>query len=318
MYSGLVRKEDALAAIVELPKTGQTTCWDTNGTEIGCAGTAQDGEMQGGVDWPSQRFSITYCDASAPCSDQSADCDSDSTTDVVTDNLTGLMWPRNGNHGTMVWNSAIDYASSYTLCGYDDWHLPNVNELESLINWENGAYSTWLNDQGFVNGQNAHYWTATTYAGNLSEALNVYLFHSSIANYIKSSYFYAWPVRDVQTELWQTGQTISYRTGDDGYVWAGVEWPEPRFTDNNDGTVTDNLTGLMWLNDANCFGSMIWQPALDTVSDFNSNPNNYNCFGYNGSYSDWRLPNIKELRSLVDYSNYGPALPTGHPFVNVQ
>jgi len=52
----------------------------------------------------------------------------------------------------------------------------------------------------------------------------------------------------------KTGQTTSYATGDDGDLQRGIPWPNPRFTDNEDGTVTDNLTGLIWLKDANCFG----------------------------------------------------------------
>ena len=53
----------------------------------------------------------------------------------------------------------------------------------------------------------------------------------------------------------KTGQTVSYALGDDGDLQKGVMWPVPRFTDNGSGTVTDNLTGLIWLKDANCFGS---------------------------------------------------------------
>ncbi len=48
-------------------------------------------------------------------------------------------------------------------------------------------------------------------------------------------------------DLPRTGQTTSYATGDDGDLQVGVDWPLPRFTDNNNGTVTDNLTGLIWL-----------------------------------------------------------------------
>ena len=49
----------------------------------------------------------------------------------------------------------------------------------------------------------------------------------------------------------KTGQTTSYATGDDGDLEKGLAWPNPRFTDNEDGTVTDNLTGLIWLKNAN-------------------------------------------------------------------
>ena len=54
-----------------------------------------------------------------------------------------------------------------------------------------------------------------------------------------------------QAPLSKTGQTTSYATGDDGDLQVGIELPEPRFYDNQDGTITDALTGLIWLKDAN-------------------------------------------------------------------
>ena len=103
----------------------------------------------------------------------------------------------------------------------------------------------------------------------------------------------------------QTGQTDSYGVvGSDGDLQRGLPWPDPRFTDNEDGTVTDNLTGLMWLKDAGrgCFEWMAWQDALDRVADFNANPGDYSCGGYTASYNDWRLPNVNELESLTHFS----------------
>ena len=50
-----------------------------------------------------------------------------------------------------------------------------------------------------------------------------------------------------------TGQSASYAGGDDGALREGVAWPATRFTDNQDGTVIDHLTGLMWLKNAGCF-----------------------------------------------------------------
>ena len=52
----------------------------------------------------------------------------------------------------------------------------------------------------------------------------------------------------------KTGQTTSFYSGDDGELQRGVIWPSPRFMDWGDGTVTDNLTGLMWLKDCECLG----------------------------------------------------------------
>ena len=112
----------------------------------------------------------------------------------------------------------------------------------------------------------------------------------------------------------KTGQTTSYATGDDGDLEKGVTWPNPRFTDNGDGTVNDNLTGLIWLKNADCFGAKTWNNAL---SDANGLENG-ECGLTDGSGpGDWRLPNRRELLGLIDDGNIDPALPTGHPFINV-
>ena len=62
----------------------------------------------------------------------------------------------------------------------------------------------------------------------------------------------------------KTGQTTLYATGDDGDLEKGVTWPNPRFTNNGNGTVTDNLTGLIWLRNANAFSTRTWEHAYRT------------------------------------------------------
>ncbi len=97
-------------------------------------------------------------------------------------------------------------------------------------------------------------------------------------------------------------------TGQDGEHRKGISWPDPRFKDNGNGTITDSLTGLMWTKSAQQIkGTMKWIDALSTC-------NNLDFAGY----TDWRLPNVIELTSLIDYSEHDPALPIGHPFDNVQ
>jgi hypothetical protein len=88
----------------------------------------------------------------------------------------------------------------------------------------------------------------------------------------------------------KTGQTTSYATGDDGDLERGVAWPNPRFTNNGDGTVTDNLTGLIWLQDANCFGLKNWDNTLSACNGLA----NGQCGLTDGSNAgDWKLPNRK-------------------------
>lgn len=104
----------------------------------------------------------------------------------------------------------------------------------------------------------------------------------------------------------KTGQKTSYATGDDGDLEKGVAWPNPRFTDNSNGTVTDNLTGLIWLKNANCYGTRTWAQALTDCNGLNSGE----CGLTDGSVQgDWRLPNSNELASLVHKGYYNPAVP---------
>lgn len=131
----------------------------------------------------------------------------------------------------------------------------------------------------------------------------------------------------------KTGITTFYATGDDGDLQKGEAWPNPRFTDNGDGTVTDNLTKLIWLKNANCRqGSLIpWATAMASVTELNTdgtmNGNDCSDISNSGSHqTDWRLPNIRELFSLVHYGFDTPPLPNtagtgqwsaGDPFTNM-
>ena len=92
-------------------------------------------------------------------------------------------------------------------------------------------------------------------------------------------------------------------------------WYENRFSINGDQTVTDNLTGLMWAQNADLpIQDISWQQALDYPAAMNSANGGAGTLGHN----DWRLPDIGELESLVDRSRSYPALPAGHPFTGVQ
>jgi hypothetical protein len=113
-----------------------------------------------------------------------------------------------------------------------------------------------------------------------------------------------------KTAVPKTGQTISYDTGDDGDLQKGAAWPSPRFTDGGD-TVTDNLTGLMWIKAPHSLGGNSGAQTYHDAIAF--------CNGLDhAGYSDWRLPNVRELQSLVTYGYYYPALPSGHPFSGVR
>jgi hypothetical protein len=113
----------------------------------------------------------------------------------------------------------------------------------------------------------------------------------------------------------KTGQTTSYAARDDGALQPGVAWPSPRFIDNANGSVVDNLTGLIWLKNANCFSSQTWDNALVQAKTLATGA----CSLTDGSIAgDWHLPNRNELWSLLDYERINPSLPAGHPFTSVQ
>ena len=115
-----------------------------------------------------------------------------------------------------------------------------------------------------------------------------------------------------QTGCWDaSGASINCAaTGQDGTFQTGVS-VSPRFTDNGDGTVKDNLTGLIWLKNPACFGASNWTQALADANTLASG----SCGLTDGSAAgDWRLPNVKELQSLIDYGHFNTALPSGHPF----
>ena len=98
-------------------------------------------------------------------------------------------------------------------------------------------------------------------------------------------------------------------SGQDAEFSSGEPWPHPRFI-RNDTIVHDQLTGLTWSGDGNpgqfpC----TWPQALAAIRQLNRE-------GYCG-FQDWRLPNRRELRSLMDYQTRKPSLPAGHPFTNI-
>jgi hypothetical protein len=131
---------------------------------------------------------------------------------------------------------------------------------------------------------------------------------------VTSANFSAYGASDSMASLPRTGQATSYAGGDDSAKQMGVAWPGTRFTDNLDGTITDHLSGLLWLKNAGCFTPTDWSAALTAASQLASGA----CGLTDGSTAgQWRMPNVNELESLVDVSQSNPALSAAHPFTNV-
>jgi quinol monooxygenase YgiN len=302
---------------VPVLSTGQKHCWDSNGDAItSCKDTGQDGEVREGVPSPEPRFT--------PNNDG-----------TVTDNLTGLIWMQNANvFGQVPQSRALELASKLADGAYGlsdgsapgDWRLPNVNEFQSLLELDNLTGSALPPAHPFMNATPANYWSSSSVAAAPPLGWYCALAVGPPVFDLKSNSMRMWPVRGSSLRVAKTGQNKCFdpRTGDfipcagtgqDGELQKGVPWPDPRFDDNGDGTVTDNLTGLVWLKNAGQFDPLSWEEALKACNTFASPSPGLSDGSKAGA---WRLPNLFELRSLMDYSKHSPALPEGHPFLNVR
>lgn len=269
LLSGCGTTDDESGFDSTLPVTGQTASY----------ATGDDGDQQRGIAWPVPRFSIG----------------AGAEIDCVTDKLTGLMWVRSPDGTPKTWAEALSYANNLSLCGHSDWRLPNRNELRSLVNYGQFPVSSWLNSQGFSTVISAFYWTSNTVAADTANGWGVILYDSFVVYDLKTAPYRALPVRSSQTTPWvyesQTGQTASYATGDDGELQNGTPWPIPRFsvgTGAEAACVTDNLTGLMWVK----VPGSTTRAWADAVADSEA----LDLCGY----TNWRLPNVNELASLVN------------------
>ncbi|MFH1218036.1 MAG: DUF1566 domain-containing protein [Pseudomonadota bacterium] len=280
-----------------LPRTGQRSCFDAKGVMVDHAGTGQDGDLQAGEVWPDPRFF-------------------DNGDGTVTDHLTGLTWLQDGNClGTLSWQGAMDTAAAagkkdeklkcQALQEHDDWQLPEIDQLEVLFNSEESSASSWLNRQRFRNMQPGLYWSRTT----------------------STNQYGAWAFDFANGEVRQSGKVephfcllvrSSMKEGEEEKMGSENSASAVRFVDKGDGTVIDNLTGLMWLKDGSCLGRNSWSQALTNVGLLNTDPSGLRCRELQAGYTDWALPNRHELRSLVDHGQDLPALPAGHPFTSVQ
>jgi Protein of unknown function (DUF1566)/Secretion system C-terminal sorting domain len=199
---------------------------------------------------------------------------------TITDNVTGLMWQQSDG-GEMTHSNAIIYADILVLGGFSDWRLPSPRESFSILNHQNNMPA--LNTSFFTN-TTAGYWWTNTFELNSTTKVWVTNAGGGIGNKPISETisaggtfkFHARCVRDVATPI----------------VIAN------HFTDNGNGTITDNLTQLIWQKapNANLF---TWENAIAYAEGLSL-----------AGATDWRLPNIKELQSLNDESKTNPSTNT--------
>jgi hypothetical protein len=270
--------------------TGQNQCF--NNREV--ITPPQPGEAFYGQDAQHQGPSPSYTD------------NGDGT---VTDNVTGLMWQqspdRNGDgritiDDKLTAGEAVEGADTFDLAGYDDWRLPSIKELYSLILFSGRDVSAeatnaddlspFLDDEVFEFGYgdidageriiDAQFATSTFYASTTMGGDKTMFGVNFADGRIKG--YPAEPLPNGE----EKGFYVLYVRGNQFY---GIN----DFFDNGDGTVTDRATGLMWQQSDSETG-LDWQEALARVEEKNAQ-------GFLG-YHDWRLPNAKELQSIVDYT----------------
>jgi hypothetical protein len=227
---------------------------------------------------------------------------------TVTDNVTALMWQQspdaNGDGDIdatdkMSYNNAVAQAGELDLGGYTDWRLPTIKELYSLIDFSGidpsgyeGTDTSGLTP--FIDTEYFDFAYGDTDAGERvidSQYASSNLYVGATAGDGGGTLF---GVNFADGRIKGYGLTLfgSDKTFFVIYVRGNSEYGENAFTDNGDGTVTDEATELMWSQDDSGAG-LDWEEALAWVEEKNAE-------SYLG-YDDWRLPNAKELQGIVDY-----------------
>jgi hypothetical protein len=279
-----------------LPDTGQTKCYN-NTAEVACP---QPGEPFFGQDaqYNTLQQSYTKLDSNGNELPVSA-----AAWAMVRDNVTGLMWEiKDSANGVKNYSNPHDADNTYTwydsnpatnggypgtpsdgtdtedfindlnsaqFGGFNNWRLPTIQELASIVNRE--VYIRSINTAFFPN-MNTTYWSSTTNAQ-----------YSSKAWYLK---------------FWMGTELYYDKSGANPVIAVRGSQSSQSFIDNNDGTITDTVTGLMWQKDGST-PIKNWSDALAYCNDLTL-----------AGYDDWRLPDINQLQSIADYSRLNPSINT--------
>lgn len=210
---------------------------------------------------------------------------------TITDDVTGLMWEQ--DMGTKItFDAAFTKATNSTLGGHSDWRVPTMKELYSLIYFSGVVMGndtvTMFIDTDYFNqpigdesiGEreiDAQTWTETEYVGLTMMGDETVFGVNFVDGRVKG-----YPKFDPQT---QDPNTMYFRM-----VRLNTNYGINNYTDNSDGTITDNATGLMW-QQADDATTRDWEGSLLYAENLSL-----------AGHDDWRLPNAKELHSILDYT----------------
>jgi hypothetical protein len=232
----------------------------------------------------------------------------DNGNGTITDNVTGLMWQkttdRNGDgvinyYDKLTYASALATASSCNTGGYTDWRLPSIKEQYSLIMYYGAEPNPTATQQGtavpFINTGYFNFGYGDLNASQHGATANERLID---AQYATSTIYVSTTMGGQSTMFgvnFADGRIKGYPSGNQKkyyvlYCRGNATYGTNSFTNNGNGTIIDNATNLMWMQNDNGTG-VLWENALSYAENFT----------YAG-YSDWRLPDAKELQSLIDYT----------------
>lgn len=214
----------------------------------------------------------------------------DNNDATITDNVTGLTWQKEMAE-KLTYQQALKKVKTVNTGGYHDWRIPTIKELYSLIKF-NGkvkgekAISPFIDTHYFnqpigdVNANereiDAQTWSQTKYVGKTMNKDETIFGVNFVDGRIKG-----YPQYNPRT---QQANKMYFRL-----VRGNTDYGKNDFVDNGNNTISDQATGLMWQKSDSAKG-LNWEEALAYAENLTL-----------GGYDDWRLPNAKELQSIVDY-----------------
>lgn len=280
-------ENELLKSIGYTPKKGGYPIVDSNVTKFyGATGEIEEpkkGEPFYGQDATYQLTASDYTD------------NGDGT---ITDNVTGLMWQSSPHQNKkFTWEQAMNGLNAFNeekLGGYSDWRIPTIKELYSII-----QFSGWMSMdpdelKPFFDDK---YFKLMDLINPGDRFIDVQTITSTIYDAHTlggTTTMFGYNFRDAFVKGYPSTKTFTLY-----HVRGNTHYGQNLFEDNKDGTITDHATGLMWMvADSGWFkagdvnnGTLNWEDALAWSESLNF-----------AGHSDWRLPNAKELQSIVDYN----------------
>jgi hypothetical protein len=259
--------------------TGQVACYDAL-SEISCP---EEGESFFGQDAQVNGNQPQY---------------QDNGDGTVTDLITGLTWTQsldlNGDgainsEDKLNYAGAVQMAESYSFAGYDDWRLPTIKELYSLINFSGVTGSIPYIDTDYFEFGYGDTSAGERYIDAQFATNTIYV--STVMN--NQQAMFGVNLADGRIKGYGIGANPNYPEGKTFYVLfvrGNSSYGINDFVDNQNGTITDRATGLTWMQADNGEG-VVWEDALNYCANLEL-----------AGITDWRLPDAKELQSIVDYS----------------